>query len=426
METKSAFKVGLVTLLALIILALIITWKSNIFGRARGYKIFGSFDNVGGLLEGSEVRYRGFVVGAVERVDPGVQKAIATLLVKEKVKIPQGSYLRIAYDGLIGQKYIDIMPGEIPQPALVCQPGTVLEGRSTSGIVDFIDVGTANLEELKKIVTAIREFITSPQIKTASYQIMANVEETSNNLKKLVKEIRDLSVSEQDAIKSFIENFREISEKLKSITENVAGFLGDPKVAADFKATLENIKNFSERMDNIMVEAEATFGDKQFVADLKSAVTSTKQLIASTNSMVRRLAETKVRGDADLLAGRDNRDVKFRATLNITQNKGQRLFRVGLGKINDNLKLTDLQYGNRFSFLGSRVGIFNAEPAVGVDTYLFEDKVTLSSDLYDPDNLKLDLRGLVGFTDNLGFYLWAEDVINKTNRKYYLGVKVSP
>jgi len=48
-----------------------------------------SLTNVGGLLEGSEVRYRGFSVGTVEKVDPGVEKAKVTLLVKKNVKIPR-------------------------------------------------------------------------------------------------------------------------------------------------------------------------------------------------------------------------------------------------------------------------------------------------------------------------------------------------
>jgi len=335
--------------------------------------------------------------------------------------------LRIAYDGLIGQKYIDVMPAPNPEPGLVCKPNTMLEGRSASGIVDFIDVGTANLEELKKIVTAIREYITSPQIKTAAYQIMADISATSANLRQLVFEIRNLSASEQGTIKAFIENFRQISEKLKLVSDNLASFLGDPQTAVDFKTTLANLKQFSVKLDNIMTQAQAALGDKKFVEDLKSAVAATKQLISSTNEIVQKVAETRVRGEADLLIGKDSRDVKFRANLNITQNRGRRLYRLGLGKIAGDIKLTDLQYGARFGdVMGTRVGIFNSEPAVGLDSYLFTDKVVLSGDLYDPDNLKVDLRGLLGFNENLGVYLWAEDVAHSNLRKYYVGVKVSP
>ena len=63
-------KVGLTTVIALVVLAMIISWKSEIFLIRTGYELIGSFKSIEGLTIGSEVRYRGFNIGKVMSIDP--------------------------------------------------------------------------------------------------------------------------------------------------------------------------------------------------------------------------------------------------------------------------------------------------------------------------------------------------------------------
>jgi len=130
MKASMYVKVGLVTILAICVLATMILWRENIFLTRRGYQISGSFLDVGGLIEGAEVRYRGYRVGRVMRIAPGPHTIKVETLVLPHLKVPADSHFRVAFDGLIGQKYLDIIPG-ISTKTL--KPKETISGTSAHG-----------------------------------------------------------------------------------------------------------------------------------------------------------------------------------------------------------------------------------------------------------------------------------------------------
>ena len=111
MKLSTPARVGLMTLIGVLALAAIITWKSNFLLLREGREITGTFSNIEGLTVGSEVRYRGFSVGKVMRIDPGPRDIKVYMTVKGDLKVPSDSKLRVAFDGIVGLKYLEILPG---------------------------------------------------------------------------------------------------------------------------------------------------------------------------------------------------------------------------------------------------------------------------------------------------------------------------
>ena len=97
-------KVGFVSFLMLSMIGALMMWQSTLLMRASGYELKGEFQNINGLLNGAEVRYRGFKVGRVSKVSPGPKKILVSFYVKDDIEVPQGSELRVIFDGLIGEK----------------------------------------------------------------------------------------------------------------------------------------------------------------------------------------------------------------------------------------------------------------------------------------------------------------------------------
>jgi phospholipid/cholesterol/gamma-HCH transport system substrate-binding protein len=78
-----------------------------------GYEVIAKFDRADGLALGTDVRVSGIKVGAVEaqKIDPQTYMAIVTMSVEGGIKLPEDSSAEIVGDGLLGGKYVAIVPG---------------------------------------------------------------------------------------------------------------------------------------------------------------------------------------------------------------------------------------------------------------------------------------------------------------------------
>lgn len=114
MRFSSSFKVGLLTLISLIILVFSILW---IKGRAlsAGERITIQFKDVNGMRPGSGVQLMGFRVGQVEEITPVLNNEKSFINVKfviteKDIEIPDASIISIQQSGLIGEQFLEITP----------------------------------------------------------------------------------------------------------------------------------------------------------------------------------------------------------------------------------------------------------------------------------------------------------------------------
>jgi phospholipid/cholesterol/gamma-HCH transport system substrate-binding protein len=78
-----------------------------------GYAVNATFDKVGGLERGSDVRVSGINVGTVtgQDLDPKTFQAQVTMSISPKVALPSDTEAAIVGDGLLGGKYVNLIPG---------------------------------------------------------------------------------------------------------------------------------------------------------------------------------------------------------------------------------------------------------------------------------------------------------------------------
>jgi phospholipid/cholesterol/gamma-HCH transport system substrate-binding protein len=71
------------------------------------------FDRVDGLAPGADVRIAGVKVGSVtgQRIDPQTFLAVLTMRVDGNLRIPRDSSAEIASEGLLGGRFVAIVPG---------------------------------------------------------------------------------------------------------------------------------------------------------------------------------------------------------------------------------------------------------------------------------------------------------------------------
>ena len=103
----------LIGLLALIVLALNVSGL-NLAQKSSGYKLYASFENIGGLTPRAKVSMSGVQIGEVKsiRLDPQMLMAEVEMEIFADVDfISTDSSAMILTSGLLGQQYVGIIPG---------------------------------------------------------------------------------------------------------------------------------------------------------------------------------------------------------------------------------------------------------------------------------------------------------------------------
>lgn len=90
---------------------------TNISSSQDGYEIIAKFDRVDGLVNGSDVRISGVKIGSIRKLslDKSAYLATAHIIISKDVPVPVDSTAEIISDGLLGSKYLSIMPGASEQ-----------------------------------------------------------------------------------------------------------------------------------------------------------------------------------------------------------------------------------------------------------------------------------------------------------------------
>lgn len=106
------FIVGIFIIAGIISLAFISTKyaKMEVVGDT-GYQLIAIFPNIGGLKKGAQVEIAGVQIGRVKDITLDNYKARVIMTIQKTVQIPDDAIARIKTKGLLGEKYVDIMPG---------------------------------------------------------------------------------------------------------------------------------------------------------------------------------------------------------------------------------------------------------------------------------------------------------------------------
>ena len=112
------------TLLGAVVLAVALGFLAWAYGRSDagdpgGYTLRAKFDRVDGLDTGGDVRISGIKVGKVlaQELDPATYRAQVTFSVRNGIELPADSSAAVVSSGLLGGKYLSLVPGGDEQAA---------------------------------------------------------------------------------------------------------------------------------------------------------------------------------------------------------------------------------------------------------------------------------------------------------------------
>ncbi|MBN1522617.1 MAG: MCE family protein [Candidatus Aureabacteria bacterium] len=234
-EVSIELTVGLfVTVGMLVLAAMIIRLGSTdylAYQNAHRFSVHFSFAD--GILEKAPVRYAGVEVGRVEKIrltsDPK-QRVILDLVIKNEVQVREKDTVTINSLGLMSEMYVEIVPGD--QTANALQAGTVIEGKDPVALQQVVTNAKKVLEELEKGVKIFSE------------------EDTKENIKHSLKNIRALSENVNDISKNMQETAGIMRELFADNKENISESI------SEFKLNIKGMRKSVDSMERIMARIE--------------------------------------------------------------------------------------------------------------------------------------------------------------------------
>lgn len=227
------FKVGGFVLIALVLLAVLV-FRAGDFYLKPGYTVKLVFDFVSGVESGSPVRLAGVNVGEVKSVQAvrnaeGKTYAEVVAWIMQGVLIEEDAEVRVSSIGLLGERYIEILPGSIGSPTIV--PGALLHGHAPVALGKLTETGSRLLGKLEYSVDNLNKVVADPAFQ-------ADVKNTFGGAASVAKNLQETTDDLRDAARSA----RIVLARLRDGEGTIGRLMKDDKVAKDLEAFVADVK----------------------------------------------------------------------------------------------------------------------------------------------------------------------------------------
>ena len=404
-------KVGLFVLVALIILGYMsFRVGEQGFGMKKGYPVNVVFDNATGLEKDASVQIAGVEVGRVENVSLKDGKALVALRILPGVKLEKDVEAKIKAYGILGDKYVDIVPGTRGEE-YIAAGGNIARTKQQADIDKLLsELGTI-AGDVMEVTASLRNVVGSAEGEENLRAIIENTRAITEDLSSIVKQndeklnlmVDNLSEASAEMHKAFL-TLNSIVEKIDS-GEGTIGQLVENKDAFDnLNQTLASLKDITEKINRGEGSVGKLINDEDTVDNLNASLKSVEKSMEGIDRYVSKADQFKTflgyRGEYLFDSGEGKgyfdltirpKEDKFYVLGLVADPRGRRTVTdttVGGTTTQtetwerDELLFT-AQIGKRFKDIALRGGIFESTGGVGVDYFAFDDKLQLTFEAFD-------------------------------------------
>ncbi|MBI3752991.1 MAG: MCE family protein [Deltaproteobacteria bacterium] len=470
-------KVGIFVFIGIILLVYMSLRVGGIqFGREAGYDIYIRFDSAAGLDKDASVRVAGVEIGRVKDILLQNNKARVVLRIHPDVKIGKDFTAVLKTKGLLGERYIELIPGS-PSAASI-EPGGEITRITTYTDMDklitilsdaAVDIkkvsealgnvlgGSEGQASLKNIVNNIEDItkrldnivktndekfgrmmtnfeVFSEDLKGKGPEIIKGLKEVADNLNQVIAENRDTLKDGFGNLKAATQKLGETMDTINKLAKNIEPKINDSVNSIDSivrkidkgEGTLGKLVNDPAVHDNINKTLTGINSYLGRVESFKTFIGYRGEYLFDANNTKSYLS-LKLQPKADkyyLLEVIDD-PRGLRATETRETTVGTTTTTTKEVKTSDSLKFS-LQIAKRFKDLTLRGGIIESKGGVGMDYHMFNDRLKFTFEAFDFDNNK-NPHLKAGLIFNLNKYFFVvggyDDFVSNTGLESpYLGI----
>lgn len=424
MRLTTEARVGAVTVIGLLLLGYIIVHLGGFTFGDKGYPVQAVFGQVNGLKEGNAVRYAGVDVGRVQAVQVMPEGVKVTLMINPGVKIPEGSRFTISTDGLLGEKFISIVPPG--QSSGFIPPNAVVRGEDPGGMEKLITNADKVMTDLHKLVLSLNEVLGDDKVKAALKDSALNAKEITASLNQFSAALARMAQNNEQDVKIMVSNLTAMSASLRDVTARVdrliANVDNNGQTAGDLRETVHNLKTTSMRIEKMAATLEGVVTDPDTTKNIKATLQNAREVTEKANTMLTKVSQIKTETSVEMLYNTDTSKYQSNADLRISTSP-QDFAVIGATNIGEGSKL-NLQMGKGGNVFAGRAGVIEGKAGVGVDAKL-TDSMKLSVDAYDPNDLRVKLRAQYQVAPNTFIVGQTTNVNKEEEKNTFVGVRQS-
>jgi phospholipid/cholesterol/gamma-HCH transport system substrate-binding protein len=247
-------KVGLFVFIGILILVYMSLRLGGFqFGREEGYTITVKLDSTAGLDMDSSVRVAGVEVGRVKDIMLEDNKAKLILRIKPGINIGKDFTAVLKTKGLLGEKYLELIPGSPDAPFL--EEGGEITRVTTYTDMDRLitimgDVG----DDLKNVSDTLSSVLGGKEGETTLRNIVNNIEDITSRTNRIIQDNDERLARIMTNIDEFAKNLKQEAPKISSGLKEVADNLNEviEENRGNLKAGVENLKAASAKLEETM------------------------------------------------------------------------------------------------------------------------------------------------------------------------------
>jgi phospholipid/cholesterol/gamma-HCH transport system substrate-binding protein len=273
-------KVGLLVLAGLLILVYMALRMGKLgFGSEGGYHLYLRLDNASGLTKNGEALVAGIAVGRIQDIRLEGKKALVVLRIRDGVKLPRDSTASVKTHGVLGEKFVEIVPGASPE---LLRDGDVLNAGAPPGDLDRLVASLSEISgDVKKVTERLANVFGTPQGEKDLRDIVAGLRDTATGLREVIETNRQALRETIANLRALTVDFRDMmAANRRNVDETLAGARAFSQTLADRTPRIaDNLEKLTGDLGQVVAENRDDL--RQTLANLRD---STAKLSATIDS----------------------------------------------------------------------------------------------------------------------------------------------
>lgn len=290
------FRVGIVVLACLILVAMSVYWLQGYKLERNSQIIKVRFDDAGALSVGDQVTVSGILKGKVQNLGLAEGGVIVELRVWKDVVLKKDAIITIKNMGVMGERFVAIQPG---RDTALLDPSITVQGQYDTGLPEVMGL-------LGEMITELRDMVSSLKRTVASDSSLAKFNATISNFELVSASLERSVVRNEDKFKESAENFVSASRRMNQLVHRNAGLIDSSSSRIDrstarldtFTFQLDTIaasaRKFASMLENENGTLPLLMQDRRLYDDLRKTASSLDELVADIREHPKKYINIKV------------------------------------------------------------------------------------------------------------------------------------